>query len=379
MDVVAANVTLAGGHVDVQSREGHGTTFTITLPLTLAILPALLVGVNQQRFALPQSAIAELVRVGSGSDAKITRMDSGAMMTLRGVLYPLLSLSAVLGFCDLADAFTTTEGFVALLSIDNRQFAVMIDQVLQTEEIVIKPISSNLRHLSIYSGCTILGDGSVVLILEPNALARMIGGEQNNLAILQDESEPSQVQSTSVPLLTVRVGQSRQAVPLSAVTRLERIAASQVEWSGAQAVVQYGGALMPLMRTDRVISRDDVKTMICLIVDYKGKVIGLVADEIIDVVDTDIRLMSDAGRAGIIGSAIVQGAATDVIDVVWHLTQAFPDLAQRPQPHQAVPRILLVEDCPFFRDMLAPVLRSAGFSITLEIRCNACPDADGRA
>lgn len=366
MDVVAANVGLAGGHVDVQSRPHEGTCFTITLPLTLAILPALLVGVNNQRFALPQSVIAELMRIGPGSDARIDRMDNGAMLSLRGVLYPLLSLSAVLGFMPDAEAFNATGGFVALLSIDERQFAVMIDTVLQTEEIVVKPISSSLRHLSLYSGCTILGDGSVVLIFEPNALARMVGSAPAAAPLLHNVPEALSAPVKTMPVLLLRAGSRRQAIPLSMVMRIERLTADQMEWSGSQAVIQHGGALMPVIRTDGLSMRDAGDGRVCLIIEYQGKKLGLIADEIIDVVETDFDLTCDSNAPGLLGSAIVQGTATEIIDVISLLTQSFPDLLERGAAAASALPLLLVESCTFIRDMLVPVLRAAGFAVSFE-------------
>lgn len=365
MDVVAANVGQAGGHVDVRSNPDTGTIFTITLPLTLAILPALLIGVKDQRFALPQSVIAELVRIGPDSDARIARMDHGAMLTLRGEVFPLLSLSVILGLASGAAAFEAHSGFVALLAIEDKRFALLIDTVLHTEEIVVKPISSALRHLQLYSGCTILGDGSVVLIFEPNALARMVGGAP---ATLQFASAPetAAMQARAMPVIVVRAGARRLAVPLSMITRIERLAPQQIERSGAQAMIQHGGALLPVLRLDGMAAPPPQADSVCLLVDYRDRKAGLLADEIIDVVEADIELSCDSTESGVLGAAIVQGQATDMVDVVAFLLQAFPGIADARASLSHHEKLLLIEPCPFIRDMLAPVLRAARFDVTLD-------------
>lgn len=366
MDVVAANVALAGGHVDAASNPESGTVITITLPLTLAILPALLIGVKNQRFALPQSVIAELVRIGPDSDARIARMDNGAMLTLRGEVFPLLSLDAVLGFSAGNEAFESPLGYVALLSIDDRRFAVLIDTVLHTEEIVVKPIPSVLRHLQLYSGCTILGDGSVVLIFEPNALARMAGAARTSLPVLAAPDDEILESVRAMPVLVMRAGVRRLAVPLSMVTRIERITPDQIEWTGVQALVQHSGGLLPVLRLDGSMDKHAPDDQVCLIIEYMGKKIGIAADEIIDVVEADIALSCDGQTPGVLGAAIVDGAATDIVDVPSFLLQAFPQLYDGNAVRPAVSRLLLIEPCPFIRDMLAPVLRANGYDVVID-------------
>ncbi len=172
MDVVRANIEMIGGSVSVRSVPGQGTTFTIKIPLTLSIHNALVIGVGDEKFALPQLYVKELVQVGGQSEHNIEHIHNSAVLRLRETLLPVLSLSETLDV-------VTDEGiethYVIVAQIREQQFGLIVDQVFDTEEIVVKPLSRLLQKLSVYSGCTILGDGHVVLILDPTAMVTAPG------------------------------------------------------------------------------------------------------------------------------------------------------------------------------------------------------------
>src|SRR3954447_4880477 len=172
MDVVKTNIELIGGTVEVRSEAGRGTTFTIKIPLTLAIVAALIVSSKDQRFAIPQVAVLELVRVTPQSEHSIERINGTPVLRLRDRLLPIVPLSKVL---NLAEEEAVDEGFVVVTQVGRQRFGILVDGVFHTEEIVVKPMSSKLRHIQLFSGNTILGDGAVVLIIDPNGVARMVG------------------------------------------------------------------------------------------------------------------------------------------------------------------------------------------------------------
>ncbi len=223
MDVVRANIDSIGGSIDVSSVRGRGTAFTIKIPLTLAIASALIVGVAGDRFAIPQLSVIELVRVRSHSGLSIERIKDSTLLRLRNKLLPLIDLRKLLELPTRAE--TATEGaFIVVMQVSTQVFGLVVDRVFDTEEIVVKPMSSALRRIPMFSGSTIMGDGSVILILDPNGIAHEIGMPQS---AGESESERELPQGEQAPLdvmLLFRAGSPNpKAVPLSLVTRLEEI------------------------------------------------------------------------------------------------------------------------------------------------------------
>ena len=178
MDVVRNNIELIGGTVELKSSSPSGTTFTIKIPLTLAIMAALIVEASGQRFAIPQYSVIELVRTGKASGHDVELINDTAVLRLRDKLLPLLDLAQLLR---LEGSRTTLERVanriltVVVIQVGARLFGVLVDSVFRTEEIVVKPMSSLLRDVGMFSGNTILGDGSVIMIIDPNALGSVVG------------------------------------------------------------------------------------------------------------------------------------------------------------------------------------------------------------
>jgi two-component system, chemotaxis family, sensor kinase CheA len=364
MDVVKSNIELIGGTVDIRSEKGRGTTFTIKIPLTLAIVAALIVSSKSQRFAIPQAAVLELVRVTPSSEHSIERINGTPVLRLRDRLLPIVPLSKVLALsCD--DA--ADEGFVVVTQVGRQRFGILVDGVFHTEEIVVKPMSSKLRHIQLFSGNTILGDGAVVLIIDPNGIARMVGsGTGDNQFQPDDVPEEAGVdEDGSTTLLVFRGGgESLKAVPLSLVTRLEEIDATKIEWLGGRPLMQYRGRLMPLVAAgaDLTIARQGSQALV--VFSDGERAMGLAVDEIIDIVDDklDIELVTD--RSDLVGSAVIRGRATEVVNVAHYLPLAHDDwMRPAARTRASVRSVLLVDDSSFFRDMLAPVLKAAGYKV----------------
>ena len=366
MDVVRANIDKIGGSIDVSSARGRGTAFTIKIPLTLAIVSALIIEVGGDRFAIPQLAVLELVRVRSGSELSIERIKDSAVLRLRNMLLPIVELNTLLGV-ERRTERAANSSFIVVMQVAGQTFGVMVDGVFDTEEIVVKPMSSRLRQIAMFSGNTILGDGSVILILDPNGIAHAVGMPE---ATRKSPQEDRGSQAESMPtesMLVFRAGSpNRKAVPLSLVTRLEEIDGRTIEVSNGRPVVQYRGQLMPLVPATADVKIKSSGTQPLLVFSDERRSVGLIVDEIIDIVEDklDIELVSET--PGLLGSAVIRGQATEIIDVAHFMPLAFADLRSWKQraAEGALRRVLLVDDTPFFRNMLAPIVRAAGYAVT---------------
>ncbi|MCJ2115281.1 hybrid sensor histidine kinase/response regulator [Methylobacterium sp. J-001] len=366
MDVVKTNIETIGGIIDIATTAGRGTTFTIKIPLTLAIVAALIVRAGEHRFALPQVAVLELVRVDAGAQ-RVERINGSPVLRLRERLLPIVSLTGLLGQSDGQGAETEQAGFVVVAQVGRERFGILVDEVFHTEEIVVKPMSAKLRHIPMFAGNTILGDGAVVLIVDPNGVARQVAqGVQGSSghADVDAEAEASEIGDTKTTLLVFKGGHgSFKAVPLSLVTRLEEIECNKVEWLGGRPLIQYRGRLMPLVPADPAITISSEGTQALVVFSDGERAMGLVVDEIVDIVEERLDIEIAADRSDLIGSAVLRGRATDIINIAHFLPLAYDDWARGPKKSEQVSTLLLVDDSAFFRDMLSPVLKAAGYQV----------------
>ena len=365
MDVVKSNIDQIGGTIDIKSVPGQGTTLRIKIPLTLAIVSALIVDANGERFAIPQIAVVELVNVNGDAEHKIEKIKDATVLRLREQLLPVVHLSTLL---KLPEPQTAHEDqFVVVMQVGSRRYGVAVDQVLHTEEIVVKPISAMLRGINLFSGNTILGDGSVIMILDPNGVAGAIGVNADATTPHEPVIERSgdEDPDASVSLLVFRAGSNEpKAVPISLVTRIEEIDAHRIELSNGRHVVQYRDSLMPLLPIDsNVRVRSEGMQPLLVFID-KDRSMGLVVDEIVDIVNDRLDIKVGSRTPGVLGSAIIDGHATEIIDVAHYLPLAFEDWLHRAEVGEGLTRrVLLVDDSTFFRNMLSPVLKAAGYEV----------------
>jgi two-component system chemotaxis sensor kinase CheA len=366
MDVVRNNIDQIGGSIDVHSVQGKGLSFTIKIPLTLAIISALIVESGGDRFAIPQLAVVELVRVHAKSEHRIERIKDAAVLRLRSKLLPLVRLSSLLKLD--GDKAIPDNGFIVVSHVGAQTFGVVVDSVFHTEEIVVKPMATKLRHIGMFSGNTILGDGSVIMIIDPNGVSQEIGTSASTAAAHADtEAEQRTAVENLVSLLVFRAGSPEpKAVPLSLITRLEEIDCKKIELSNGRHMVQYRGQLMPLVCTsDEVkIKREGAQPLLVFSDGHRS--MGLVVDEIVDIVEDKLDIQVGSDRAGVLGSAVVRGQATEIIDVGHFLPLAYADWfrGQDLRVSQQGRTLLLVDDSAFFRNMLSPVLKAAGYEVT---------------
>ena len=389
MDVVRTNIEKIGGHVEMKSEPGRGSTFVVKIPLTLAIVSALIVASGGERFAIPQIGVDELVRVTHGSEHRIETINDTRVLRLRNRLLPLVALDEMLKLRvagdekpadNAADERAGREGetCIVVARVGTSSFGIIVDQVFESEEIVVKPVTHVLRGIAIFSGNTILGDGSVIMILDPNGVAAAIG---ESIVADGHMSEDAQVHGESgalgerTTLLVFRAGGAEPlAVPLALVARLEEVDVAKIEEANGQPVVQYRGQLMPLVSVSDGFERAREGRQQVIVFSDGDRSMGLMVNEIVDIVEDRLKVELSSKSTGVIGTAVVAGRATEVIDAAHYLERAFGDWFRQAgrggraeakgRKRRQANRILLVDDSPFFRNLLTPLLAVAGYEVT---------------
>ena len=366
MDVVKTNIERIGGTVDVQTVLGKGTSVKIKIPLTLAIVPALIVTSGGQRFAIPQVSLLELVGLDGNQAHKGVEMIHGVpVYRLRGRLLPLVHLKQVLKTGPVEDAGTagsmpggdsirenastdvsSGKAFervnIVVLQADGRRFGLVVDEISDTEEIVVKPLGRHLKNISVYAGATIMGDGKVALILDVLGLAQSSSIVAETHERARAEQEQAKAEETDLQKLVLFAGRSgsRMAVPLSMLARLENIPGADVERSGNQWVTQYRGQILPLIRISHALRERrnmdraeggaescgdaraaDILTLPTsdnlqvLVLENQGHSFGLVVNKILDIVEGGSGPQSPPTRVGVLYSSVISDHVTELLDV----------------------------------------------------------------
>jgi len=368
MDVVRTNIEKIGGSIDIKSFAGKGSVFYIKIPLTLAIVSVLILEAKGKKFSLPQISVNELVKVAANSEYQVESINNTHVLRLRDRLLPLISLSEELKL----GASDYNNAFVVVCHVGSQLFGIIVDKVFDTEEIVVKPVAPILKGIDVYSGCTILGDGSVIMILDPNGLAKRVGEIENTEEKLSElEEKRIKMADKIVNFLTFRAGPgSPKAVPLELVSRIEELDAKQVEYPSGSPVVQYRGELMKLLKLDNstVIPTEGIVSAI--VFTFENKSLGLVVDEILDIVEERLEIKMSSSDARYIGSAVIASKTTDILDSGYVLTEAMggADAVMKEaeiRENDGGGKILLVDDSSFFRNMTGPYLRTLGYEVQL--------------
>lgn len=376
MDVVRTNIEKIGGTVELSSEMGKGSEFSIKIPLTLAIVSVLIVESGGEKFAIPQINVTELVRVGVESEYDVEMINQSPVVRLRENLLPLIELSNVLGIQDSEQKqipWGEREAFIAVCSVGGSNFGVIVDRVFDTEEIVVKPVAELIKSIPLYSGNTILGDGSVIMILDPNGLAKEVGEVAS-----KDDSDKDAASNAAEKLIGFLLfsngSGAPKAVPLELISRLEEIEVSSIELAGDEPVVQYRGELMRLISLEHSDPLPEEGLVEVIVFNYDQRTVGLVVNKILDIVHEVFDVKLSAKEQGYLGSMVIQGKTTDVVDVAQILSEAIGETVSDTTGHAehthistekaADYNILLVEDSPFFRNLTVPFLAAAGYKIT---------------
>jgi two-component system, chemotaxis family, sensor kinase CheA len=322
MDVVKSHIGKIGGVIDIFSRRGEGTTVKIRVPLTLAIIPGLIITTGGERFVIPQASLLELIRLEPDQSGKhIEYVHGTPVYRRRGSLLPIAYLNQVLGLesADHAEAVS-----LVVLQAEDRQFGLVVDSINDTQEVVVKPLGKQLKGLTLYAGATIMGDGRVALILDVLGIGQRSGVlaefvEEHARASGQAKA-PVEVEQQR--LLLFRAGSfARLAVPLSLVARLEEFPRSAIERAGGAQVVQYRNRILPLVSLRMVLEpnatdQDRPADPLEVVVFNDGKSsVGMVVDQILDVAEEAVTVRQESDRKGLLGSALVGKQVTDFLDL----------------------------------------------------------------
>lgn len=313
MDVVRSNIEKIGGSIEMRSAEGKGTHFTIKIPLTLAIVSALIIGTADEKFAMPQLSISELVLISQKSSNRIEYVNNSKVLRLRGNLLPLIDLEELMDL-QKPDQPEKEARFVIVTKVAQFMFGIIVDRVYDLEEIVVKPVTKLLSDLPLFSGNTILGDGRVIMILDPSGILRMSNIVDMADSVRHVDDTASEVKGAELPLLLFHAGSDTlKAVPLHMVSRLEKIDIKDLEASNNKPVIQYQGHLMPVLSLDTVPS-SGVHPLIIL--KHNDRMAGILVRDIIDITKYhgDVQ---NSGDAEIFGSVILNNQATDIINAEW--------------------------------------------------------------
>jgi two-component system chemotaxis sensor kinase CheA len=329
MDVVRTNVEKIGGKVEIESRPGKGTTLRLRIPLTLAIIPALIVRSLDQSFALPQGALSELVHIPPERvSATIEWMEGTPLYRLRGQLLPLIFLDRMLspslrspglhlaaGEDSALQAPAERDHYIAVLDADGRRFGLVVDGLADPEEIVVKPLSAVLKSIGLYSGATILGSGDLALILDPGSIASHAGvtmGKSEEVAEAVEE-----VDAMASRFLLVEASERRAAVPLGDVLRIERIPLSRVEYVGYRPVLNFQGQLLPIEDSAGVFSAaaGNPDAQITVVVCREGnRHVGIAVSHVLDVAAGN-DLFEAGSQHAAAGVTLLNDHVTGIVDL----------------------------------------------------------------
>ena len=332
MDVVKTNIEKIGGTVDIHTIKGEGTTLKVKIPLTLAIIPALIVSTGANQYAIPQVNLLELLRLEKEQPENAIELIQGTpVYRLRGNLLPIVSLYEELGLVKKDIDQTATN--IVVLNANGRQFGLVVEEICDSEEIVVKPLGSQLKRVSAFSGATIMGDGRIALILDIMGLAEKADvirqNQEQNITESKGNGLSGKEKTDKETLLIFRIGkEGRNSIPLSSVARLEEFNCSNIEHSGSNNVIQYRGEIIPLVdlsnffdSSKHVEMSDTIQTIIYT---HQDRSVALVVDQIIDIVEERIVIKRSLTKKGVLGTVVVQGKVTDLIDIEGIVREADP-------------------------------------------------------
>lgn len=316
MDVVRNNVEKIGGKVEIESRAGKGTTLRLRIPLTLAIIPALIVRSRGQSFALPQGVLHELVHLTPEQEmAQIEWLEGAPLYRLRDRLLPLVFLNKTLE--QGRDPQTNAGCFIAVLNADGRHFGLVVDGLADPEEIVVKPLSPVLKKIGLFSGATVMGNGEMALILDPGAIAI-----RASIGLGGDEEESHRIADSGVSeerekeFLLVESGKKMAALPLDDVLRIERIPHSRIERIGKTPVLRFENTLLPLEDSAGVLEQDveNDAPMTVVVCRDGARHVGVTVSQVLDVAAG--APLAEAGTEALAaGVALLKERVTSVVNL----------------------------------------------------------------
>ena len=387
MDVVLTNLNKLGGSVDVDSDPGHGTRLTIKLPLTLAIIPSLLVRVDSERYAIPQVNLIELVRISVDEcKNRVERVGNAIMMRLRDRLLPMINLRDIIMSSENLDSSDDIMCFdngkplnIAVLTAGDMQYGLIVDELLDSSEIVVKPLGRHLKKCIEYAGATILGDGSVALILDVPGLAikmnmNSINNDNSQLVQGKEEDEPKSTEDRQTLLLVNNAKDEPFAIPLGLVARIEKINTSDIESVGGRRAIKYRGETLILFSIEEVATvtpREETDTVYVVVFRIAHREVGLLLSEIKDIITNESKVDSETyAQTGIFGSAIIDNRITLIVDIHGLVYTIMPnwrdehsDSIKAEEIKNKTATVLIAEDSKFFMSQLKGFMEEIGFKV----------------
>ena len=380
MDVVRENIQAIGGSVALSSTPGRGAKFALKIPLTLAIAPALIVEASGQRFALPQHSVVEAVGL-SGGEHRIELVQGSKILQLREAVLPIASLAELLHLDAPEHSAGEPEQLAVIMRVGAQSFGVTVDAVTDVQEIVVKPMGGSLSHLRAFSGHTILGDGSVVLILDPNGICQAVGLEQSREGAAARVESGRAAQSDKTRLVYFRAGAGVDKVlPLSSIARIETVSSDRIEVSNGMMLMHHQGRLTSIVAAAPDVDLKQGDNTV-FIISPDGEPFGLLIDEILDIIEEKLDVEISGEQPGVVGAAEIGGRIVELLDISYFIEMLRPghEHSRRKPDHK--PRLLLVDDAAFFRDMLAATLQASGFDVVKAAsaaQAQACVAHDAR-
>lgn len=388
MDVVRSNIDKIGGVVELNSQQGAGTTIRLKIPLTLAIVPAMIVRCDEDRYAIPQVKLVELVRVdNSNSESHIEYLQGNAFYRLRGNLLPLVNMKSLLDFCSKDEAAKSLPDVINIVVVraERQLFGLIVDEVVDTADIVVKPLARFLKSVNVYSGATVLGDGSIALILDVMGIAQRLSLMSSQHEALNQSSVSAGTRGTETQeFLLFRLNSpARHAIPLDLVHRLEEFKTSDVQKSGDTRVIHYRGSILPLISLNNFLgyqpeqSKPEGDILPVIVTRKNGQYFGIEVSEILDVLQTEANVESAfSDKKGILGNVLIEKEIIVIVDSLQIIDELIPQArshdARTPEVVvDAIQRrrhnILYAEDNAFFRKHVKTHLEKAGYTVITAI------------
>lgn len=391
MDVVRTNIEKIGGTVDVTSRFGAGTTVRLKIPLTLAIIPGLVITHQNDRYVIPQVSLLELIRLeGEQGSRQIERIHGTPVYRRRGKLLPLAFLADIFHSNDSSDgarpgnpedsrAAAAVQGSnappevtnIVVLQAETQQFGLVVDGINDTQEIVVKPLGKQLKGLTCYAGATIMGDGKVALILDVMGIGQLSGVLARSATTTDHGDDSVMTADERQNYLLFAAGTHRRlAVPLALVARLEEFAREDVERAAGKLVIQYRGQILPIVPLSALLDPlaahvDEIPSPVRVVVFSEGnRSVGVMVDQILDIVEGDVSTRKPSSEPGVLASIVLGGKVTDLVDLKQVLTQESVDwFGSTPQAAMQNATVLIAEPESFRRNLLRSAMQLAGYRV----------------